>query len=129
MKKIFLLLTVCATSAFASNTAETIEKAVSDSTVTSNVMKVQTGQDLSAVAGEKKTATSPVVPDGLTMTTNFTPPPQPDVTESPTCLYGSARYSEGAIISLEGKSAGRFIECSNKKDSKNRAIAIWKQVK
>lgn len=129
MKKIFLLLAVCAMPVLASNATVSAAKAESDSLVTTNEMKVQAGQDISAVAREQKIASSAVIPDGLAMTTNFNPPRQPEVTESPTCLYGSARYSEGAIVLVGGSSLDKYIECGNKKDSKDRTIAIWKQVK
>ncbi len=129
MKKIFLLLAACAMPALATNIDAPVAKAAGDSKVTSNEMKVQTGQDISAIARENKIASSAVIPDGVAMATNFNHPRQPEVTESPTCLYGSARYSEGAIIHLDSKLVDRFIECSNKKDSKDRTIAIWKQVK
>ncbi|WP_432644034.1 DUF1496 domain-containing protein [Klebsiella pneumoniae] len=48
------------------------------------------------------------------------------MTESPTCLYNNSRFSEGAVLSVD---KSRAIQCSNKKDSQGRAVAIWKIIK
>lgn len=47
-------------------------------------------------------------------------------TESPTCLYDNSRFSEGAVVSVDKKHS---IQCANKKDSKDRTVAIWNIIK
>lgn len=49
----------------------------------------------------------------------------PDQTESPTCIYENARYSEGAALPVTEN--GQVIYCGNRKDSQGRTVAIWRQ--